>query len=213
MRNRNCIEYFPSVFSYFHSVLHFSHVNLPFWNTIHKIFFRTIILNLNGVGRPIIFLFRWYQGFYTVHARLNRFIQFSAFGWTTSYFGRYDMNHIIRSILYGPYIIYDIRSISFWSKSYSPCDFHLIIWSILFCPYQFGLCYFGPYIMACMILIHIIWFLTFWSILFRPISSTLTAVVFLHYMVSTKMALEILDYTICRVWLWWLVSLPLEVSK
>ena len=35
----------------------------------------------------------------------------------------------------------------------------------------------------------------------RPydMGSTLTAVVFLHYRVSTKVSLEILDYTICRV--------------
>ena len=33
----------------------------------------------------------------------------------------------------------------------------------------------------------------------KSITRTLTAVVFLHYRVSTKMALKILDYTICRV--------------
>ena len=45
------------------------------------------------------------------------------------------------------------------------------------------------------------------------IASTLTAIIFLHYRVATKMALEILGYPMCRVQLWWLVSLPLEVSK
>ena len=34
------------------------------------------------------------------------------------------------------------------------------------------------------------------------ISSTLTALTFLHYWVATKMALEILGYTMCRVRLW-----------
>ena len=43
--------------------------------------------------------------------------------------------------------------------------------------------------------------------------STLTAIIFLHYRVAAKMALEILRYTMCRVRLWWLVSLPLEESK
>jgi len=40
------------------------------------------------------------------------------------------------------------------------------------------------------------------------ISSTLTAIVFLHYRVVTKIALEILGYTMSRVRPW-LVSLPL----
>ena len=39
------------------------------------------------------------------------------------------------------------------------------------------------------------------------IGSTLTAIIFLHYRVATKMALEILGFTMCRVRLWWLVSL------
>ena len=43
-------------------------------------------------------------------------------------------------------------------------------------------------------------------------TSTLTAIIFLNYRVATKMALEILRYTMCRVRLW-LVSLPHEVSK
>ena len=45
------------------------------------------------------------------------------------------------------------------------------------------------------------------------IASTLTAIIFLHYRVATKMALEILGYTMFRVRLRWLVSLPLGVSK
>ena len=32
-----------------------------------------------------------------------------------------------------------------------------------------------------------------------PITSTLTAIIFLHYSVATKIALEILRYTMCRV--------------
>ena len=48
---------------------------------------------------------------------------------------------------------------------------------------------------------------------FYSIVSTLTAIIFLHYRVATKMALEISGYTMCRVRLCWLVSLPLEVSK
>ena len=51
------------------------------------------------------------------------------------------------------------------------------------------------------------------SIVLYDISSTLTAIIFLHNRVATKMALEILRNTICRVRLWWLVSLPHEVSK
>ena len=50
---------------------------------------------------------------------------------------------------------------------------------------------------------HSLWF----------IDSTLNAIVFLHYRVATKIALEILGYTMCRVRPWWLVSLPLEVSN
>ena len=42
---------------------------------------------------------------------------------------------------------------------------------------------------------------------------TLTAIVFIHYRVATKMALEISGYTMCRVRQWWLVSLPLKLSK
>ena len=37
------------------------------------------------------------------------------------------------------------------------------------------------------------------------ITSTLTAIIFLHYRVATKMALEILGYTMCRVRLWIIV--------
>ena len=36
-------------------------------------------------------------------------------------------------------------------------------------------------------------------------TSTLIAIIFLHYMVATKMALEIFGYTMCRVRLGWLV--------
>ena len=39
------------------------------------------------------------------------------------------------------------------------------------------------------------------------IGSTLTAIIFLYYRVATKMAREILGFTMCRVRLWWLVSL------
>ena len=42
------------------------------------------------------------------------------------------------------------------------------------------------------------------------ICSTLTVIIFLHYRVATKMALEILGYSMCRVRLWWFVSLPLN---
>ena len=45
------------------------------------------------------------------------------------------------------------------------------------------------------------------------ISSNLTVIIFLHYMVAAQMALEILGYTMCRVRLRWLVSPPLDVSK
>ena len=48
---------------------------------------------------------------------------------------------------------------------------------------------------------------------FWGMSSTLTAIIFLHYTVATKMALEILGSSICRVRLRWLVSPSLEVSK
>ena len=44
-------------------------------------------------------------------------------------------------------------------------------------------------------------------------SSTLTEIIYLHYRVAAKMALEILRYTICRVRLGRLMSLPFEVSK
>ena len=48
---------------------------------------------------------------------------------------------------------------------------------------------------------------------FKAVISTLTAIIFLHYRVATKMALEVLVYTMCRVRLWWLVNLPFELSK
>ena len=156
MRNRNCIEYFPSVFRIFTVFYIFSHVNLPFWNTIHKIFFRTIILNLNSVWRPIIFLFRWYQGFYTVHARLNRFIQFSAFEWTIYYLYLFGPNHIVHMSS-----VHVIWFVSFWSILYTSthiiyyfglfhmvhivCSYHMdhMIWSISYLlTVQSSICFF-----------------------------------------------------------------------
>ena len=65
-------------------------------------------------------------------------------------------------------------------------------------------------------------FVTFFKIIYQELLSSLVTILksyfaqialSIHEQLRRKMTLEILGYTMGRVQLWWLVSLPLEVSK